>query len=156
MSQAPTGPVAVPPYLIRKYRPADRDIVRRLCCETGFLGQPIDPVFEDRELFADFLTNYYLEQEPDCAFIIEMGGEPKGYLLGCRHPLRNQIHNFFANIRQFFELMTRYGRYNRESRRFVHWIFGNAWREVPAAPAGRPTSTSTSWRKPAAFREPRN
>ena len=36
--------------LIRRYTAADREVVRRLCCETGFLGQPIDPVFEDREL----------------------------------------------------------------------------------------------------------
>jgi len=26
----------------------DRDAVRRLCCQTGFLGTPIDPVYEDR------------------------------------------------------------------------------------------------------------
>ena len=33
---------------IRKYRASDRPVVRRLCCETGFLGKPIDPVFADR------------------------------------------------------------------------------------------------------------
>src|SRR2546430_129358 len=38
---------------IRSYAPKDRDGVRALCCATGFLGNPIDPVFEDRELFAD-------------------------------------------------------------------------------------------------------
>ena len=43
-------------FTIREYRPSDREAVRRLCCDTGFLGEPIDPVYEDRELFADFLT----------------------------------------------------------------------------------------------------
>jgi hypothetical protein len=47
-------------FQVRRYRPSDRDSVRALCCETGFLGSAIDPVFEDRELFADFLTDYYL------------------------------------------------------------------------------------------------
>ncbi len=47
------------PFTIRSYRKTDRDAVRRLCCQTGFLGTPIDPVYEDRQLFADFLTTYY-------------------------------------------------------------------------------------------------
>ncbi len=134
MSLAPAGNVPPPLPLIRQYHPDDRAAVRWLCCETGFLGQAIDPVFEDRELFADFLTNYYLDREPESAFVMEIGGEVRGYLLGCRHPLRNQVHNFFQNIRQFFGLLTRYHRYNTESRRFVHWIFANAWKEVPAVP----------------------
>jgi hypothetical protein len=50
--------------VIRLYRPSDRDAVRRLCCETGYLGKAIDPVFEDRELFADYLTSFYTDWEP--------------------------------------------------------------------------------------------
>ena len=138
MSQVPAGEVLPPPYVVRPYRPEDRETVRWLCCQTGFLGQPIDPVFEDRELFADFLTNYYLKWEPQSAFVIEFGGEVQGYLLGCRHPLRNQFYNFFQNIRQFFAILMRYGRYNAESRRFVHWILLNAWKEVPASPRRTP------------------
>ena len=134
MSLAPSGNVLPPPFLIRNYRPADRDTVRWLCCETGFLGQPINPVFEDRELFADFLTNYYLKWEPESAFVIEIGGEVRGYLLGCRFPLRNQVYNFLQNISLFTVLMLRYRRFNAASRRFVHWILLNGWREVPAAP----------------------
>ena len=53
------------PYLIRAYRRSDREPIRRLCCDTGFLGEPIDPVYEDRELFADFLTTYYTDHEPE-------------------------------------------------------------------------------------------
>ncbi len=122
--------------------PADRAAVRWLCCQTGFLGQPIDPVFSDRGLFADFLTNYYLEKEPESAFVMEIGGEVRGYLLGCRRPLRNQVHNFVQNFRLAARLLWRYPRYNSASRRFIHWMLSNAWREVPAAPGGRPISTS--------------
>jgi len=34
-------------FTIRSYRPTDRGAVRRLCCQTGFLGEPIDPVYQD-------------------------------------------------------------------------------------------------------------
>ncbi len=135
MSQAPVGKVLPPPFVIRKYRPGDRERVRWLCCETGFLGQAIDPIFEDRELFANFLTNYYLDQEPESAYLIEIDGEVRGYLLGCRFPLRNQLHNFLQNLRLFAAVAIRYRRYNAASRRFISWILLNGWREVPAAPS---------------------
>ena len=138
MSQAPAGNTVPPPYLIRKYLPGDRERVRWLCCETGFLGQAIDPVFEDRELFADFLTNYYLKREPESAFLIEIDGEVRGYLLGCRFPLWNQFHNFLQNLRLFGAVAARYRRYNAASRKFISWIFLNGWREVPAAPRRTP------------------
>lgn len=119
---------------IRPFRPGDRAAVRRLCCETGFLGKPIDPVFEDRELFADYLTSYYTDVEPEAAFVLEHNGVVKGYLLGSRRPFRQQLHSFFHNISLFARGLWRYPRYNASSRRFVHWILKNSWREVPAAP----------------------
>ena len=134
MSLPSAEPVAAAPFLIRKYQPGDRETVRWLCCETGFLGQPIDPVFSDRELFADFLTNYYTEMEPESAFLLEIHGKVRGYLLGSRFPLRNQFHNFLQNFRLSFSVLARYPRYNAASRRFIHWMLLNAWREVPAAP----------------------
>ena len=60
--------------IIRPYRPSDRDAVRRLCCETGYLGKAIDPVFEDRELFADYLTRFYTDREPESTFVLEQDG----------------------------------------------------------------------------------
>ncbi len=59
---------------IRRYEARDRDAVRWLCCQTGFLGKPIDPVFEDRELFADYLTSYYTDIEPESSFVLEHEG----------------------------------------------------------------------------------
>jgi hypothetical protein len=132
---SPAGGAPLPPSVhIRKYREDDRQTVRWLCCETGFLGQPIDPVFQDRTLFADFLTGYYLDREPESAFVMEVDGEVRGYLLGCRYPLRNQLHNFLQNVGMFFVMCARYLKYNAASRRFAHWIVLNGWREVPAAP----------------------
>ncbi len=123
-----------PCFTIRSYRPADRESVRQLCCDTGFLGNAIDPVFEDRELFADYLTSYYTDREPESSFVLEVDGEVRGYLLGSRRPMRQQVHNFFQNASLFLRGIVRYPRYNEASRAFVKWILCNGWREVPAAP----------------------
>jgi hypothetical protein len=125
-------------FTIRSYRASDREAVRDLCCRTGFLGEPIDPVYSDRELFADFLTTYYTDREPESSFVLECDGEIHGYLLGSRKPLRNQLHAFAQNIRLFFRVLFRYARYNTRSRRFIRWMLMNGWREVPAAPRRTP------------------
>ncbi len=127
-----------PSFNIRSYRSSDREAVRRLCCETGFLGEPIDPVYEDRELFADFLTTYYTDHEPESSFVLEVAGDLRGYLLGSRKPLRNQLYSFGQNVRLFFRALVRYPRYNERSRRFIRWMIGHGWREVPAAPRRTP------------------
>jgi hypothetical protein len=125
-------------FSIRSYRQSDRAAVRRLCCQTGFLGEPIDPVYEDPDLFADFLTTYYTNREPESSFVLELDGEIKGYLLGSRKPLRNQLYSFVQNILLFFRALARYPRYNVRSRRFIRWMIGHGWREVPAAPRRTP------------------
>jgi hypothetical protein len=125
---------ALKDFQVRQYRHSDREAVRALCCDTGFLGKPIDPVFEDRELFADFLTDYYLKHEPDSAFVVLAGCTVKGYLLGSRYPVKHQICSLTQNLIQASRMLGRYGRYNAQSRRFIHWIISKAWREVPAAP----------------------
>jgi L-amino acid N-acyltransferase YncA len=122
------------PFIIRSYRRSDREAVRKLCCDTGFLGEPIDPVYEDRQLFADFLTTYYTEWEPESSFVIESDGVIRGYLLGCRKPLRNQLYSFWQNVSLFLKALSRYFRYHERSRRFIRWALVHGWREVPAAP----------------------
>jgi hypothetical protein len=121
-------------FEIRKFQPADRARVRELCCETGFLGNPIDPVFEDRELFADYLTAYYTDWEPESSFVLLVNGEIRGYLLGSRRPLRQQCYAFYQNVSLFLRGILRFPGYNAASKKFVHWILRTAWREVPAAP----------------------
>ena len=119
---------------VRQYEARDREAVRQLCCETGFLGKAIDPVFEDRALFADYLTSYYTDVEPEAAFVLAKNGVVKGYLLGSRRPQRQQFYGFFQNLRLFLIGMSRYPRYSSATRAFIHWIINNSWREVPAAP----------------------
>ena len=125
-------------FTIRNYRPSDREAVRDLCCQTGFLGEPIDPIYEDRELFADFLTTYYTDHEAESSFVLEVEGELRGYLLGSRRPLLNQLYSFYQNICLFLRALLRYPRYTERSRRFVRWLLINGWREVPVAPRRTP------------------
>ena len=127
-----------PAFTIRGYRPSDRSAVRDLCCRTGFLGNKIDPIYQDRELFADFLTTWYTDHEPESSFVLEVNGELCGYLLGSRKPLLNQLYSFQQNVVLFLRALFRYPRYNDRSRRFIRWMIMNGWREVPAAPRRTP------------------
>src|SRR4051812_40975323 len=106
-------------FAIRSYRPSDRGAVRRLCCQTGFLGEPIDPVFQDHELFADFLTSYYTDKEPESSFVLEIDGEIRGFLLGSPRPLRTHFFFFRKNIRFFVGALCRSPGYDKRSRRFI-------------------------------------
>jgi ribosomal protein S18 acetylase RimI-like enzyme len=121
-------------FQIRKFEPADRSRVRELCCATGFLGKSIAPVFEDLEIFADYLTAYYTDREPESSFVLLVNGEIRGYLLGSRHPARQGRFNRVSNLSLALRGLVRYRRYNPASRKFVQWILRQAWREVPAAP----------------------
>jgi hypothetical protein len=124
-----------PETKIRFYEPRDRERVREICCETGFLGQPIDPVFEDRELFADYLTSYYTDREPESAVVLESEGVVQGYILGSRHPEKQAAYDFRNNLSMFFRGITRYfSTYRAASRAYVRWILTRGWREVPVKP----------------------
>lgn len=121
-------------FEVRRYQPADRDAVRAICCDTGFLGNAIDPVFEDRELFADFLTDYYLRHEPDSAFVVIKEGCLGGYLLGAHRIGRHHRFSALQPIGCAGKVLGRYFGYNPASRRYIHWMLTKAWREVPPAP----------------------
>ena len=69
--------------LVRAYAPADRDRVRHVCFATGYMGEPIDWQWRDRESFADMFSGYYTDREPESAAVVELDGVVCGYLLGC-------------------------------------------------------------------------
>jgi ribosomal protein S18 acetylase RimI-like enzyme len=68
---------------IRAYEPADRESIRRICFETGYMGEPIDWLWPDRESFADLVTRYYTDLEPESILVATQGGRVVGYLTGC-------------------------------------------------------------------------
>jgi ribosomal protein S18 acetylase RimI-like enzyme len=124
---------------VRAYEPGDRRAIRKICCDTGFLGQPIDTVFQDRELFADLFTGPYLNHEPEWAFVAEAGGKVVGYLLGSTRKdfdfvlMRN---GFPIASKMVYKLLT--GKYTRHPRsaRFVRWLVTSGYHEQPKHPPG--------------------
>ncbi|HEV2391987.1 MAG TPA: hypothetical protein VG146_06445 [Verrucomicrobiae bacterium] len=123
---------------IRPYLDSDRPAIRRLCCDTGFLGNPVDGLFQDRELFADLFTKPYLEYEPEWALVAEVDGRVIGYLLGAVR------RNFdFMLMRSGFETAAKMvfrlaaGRYagHPRSRRFIRWLLTTGFWEQPRHPS---------------------
>ncbi|HTY45047.1 MAG TPA: hypothetical protein VMD52_03535 [Patescibacteria group bacterium] len=70
--------------VIRKYAPQDRQAVRRICCETALMGEPSDAFFDGDEVFADALTAYFTDYEPQSCFVAERAHDVVGYLLGAK------------------------------------------------------------------------
>jgi ribosomal protein S18 acetylase RimI-like enzyme len=68
---------------IRPYEPRDREAVRTICCDTADRGEPVESFFPDREVFADLLTAYYTDFEPESGWVGDRAGEVIGYLTGC-------------------------------------------------------------------------
>jgi ribosomal protein S18 acetylase RimI-like enzyme len=73
---------------VRPYRPSDREGVRRVCFETGYMGDPVAWQWRDRESFADLFSGWYTDHAPEDAQVVVDGDEVVGYLLGCRDTTR--------------------------------------------------------------------
>jgi ribosomal protein S18 acetylase RimI-like enzyme len=122
---------------LRAYQDSDRAAICRICCETGFLGGPVDPLFQDRELFAELFTRPYLDCEPECALIAQVDERIVGYLLGS---LRRDFD--FIQLRTGFKTAAKMalrlatGRYTHHprSRKFVRWLFTAGLWEQPKHP----------------------
>lgn len=66
---------------IREYTPADRPAIRRICFDTGLMGNSIAPQYADEESFADMFTAYYTDHEPQNVFVAEKNGRVVGYAM---------------------------------------------------------------------------
>ena len=77
---------------VRPYRTEDRAGVRRVCFETGYMGDPVAWQWRDRESFADLFSGWYTDHAGADALVVVDGdgdrSEVLGYLLGCRDTRR--------------------------------------------------------------------
>jgi len=73
---------------IRKYRNEDRAAIRRISCMTALMGEPSSIFFDDDEVFADALTIYFTDYEPESCFVAECDNKVIGYLLGAKDTKR--------------------------------------------------------------------
>jgi len=123
--------------IVRRYKPEDRSAIRRICCDTGFLGNPIEAIFKDREIFADLFTNPYLDYGPNWAWVADDGGRVVGYLLGS---VSRSFHYalMYSGLQTTLKMITRaakgcYAGHPR-SRHFIRWLLTNGYREQPKHP----------------------
>ncbi len=92
-------------FEIRAYEPGDRAAVRAICFETGYMGEPIAWLWRDRESFADLITRYYTDREPESIFVATREGRVVGYLTGCTDSQRTRG----AAVREIQRLLLRGG-----------------------------------------------
>lgn len=123
--------------IVRPYRSKDCSAIRRICCDTGFLGNPIEAIFSDREIFADLFTRPYLDYEPEHAWVAEADGRVIGYLLGSISPIFDytlMYSGFQTTMKMILRAVT--GRYARHPRTktFIRWLLTNGYREQPKHP----------------------
>jgi ribosomal protein S18 acetylase RimI-like enzyme len=71
--------------IVRPYRPADREAVRAICHQTGYMGATAEWFWRDRASFADLFTGYYTDVEPESAQVVvaeRADGAPPGTVVG--------------------------------------------------------------------------
>jgi len=81
MNEPETTAEAADDAIIRPYEPRDRGAVRRICFETGFMGESVRDQYGDAETFADLLTAYFTDEEPEHAVVAVARGDVIGYSL---------------------------------------------------------------------------
>lgn len=124
-------------YTVRQYRPEDEDAILQICADTGFLGEPVDKIFSDREIFVSLVRGYYLAKEPEHTFVAEVDGEVVGYITGSlnQHISFSMFsHGIVPVILAILKLLT--GRYRKspQNKKFIWWILAKALWQIPKTP----------------------
>lgn len=105
--------------IIRAYQPQDREAVRRLYCETAFMGRPVEIFFEGREILADLMTLYYTDYEPESLFVAEFEGKVVGYLTGCKDTAKKYaVFNKKIFLKTFWKFMRSGLMFNEKNLKF--------------------------------------
>ncbi len=55
----------------------------RIAADTAAFGAPVEAFLDDRRLFCDAVYRFYVEYEPEHAWVAAAGSEVTGFLLGC-------------------------------------------------------------------------
>jgi ribosomal protein S18 acetylase RimI-like enzyme len=61
----------------------------RLAADSAAFGEPVEAFLEDRRLFCDAVYRYYLDYEPEHAWVAVVEPEVVGYLVGCTNGARH-------------------------------------------------------------------
>lgn len=106
--------------IIRLYEPRDRRGVRQIACDTADRGNPVESIFQDRELITDLLTRYYTDYERESLWIADYNGQVVGYLTGCLNSNRYlRFMNFYIIPRTIIKAILRGMLWKAELYRFI-------------------------------------
>lgn len=109
--------------LVRPFAERDRETIRRICSEAA-REKPDARFHEDCELAPMWLTDYYLDCEPETCFVLEVNGQIVGYLVGCKN---TKSFNRIFKRRYLPKIMARVGwrlltlRYRKKSTYQMFW-----------------------------------
>lgn len=121
--------------VIRKFMPQDRPGVRRISCETAFLGLDRTKVFSDDEILADALTLYYTDYEPESCFVAEADRRVVGYIIGSKdiHAM-NRMSNHILFPRLLAKAFRRGAFFSKANVRFFFYCLKSMLRGELSAP----------------------
>ena len=111
-------------FIIRKYNAQDRSVVRQICCKTALMGEPSAGFFNDDEIFADALTVYFTDYEPESCFVAEYENSVIGYLLGAKDVKR--MDKIFADkiaLPLFIKALRRCIFFHKRNVKFLFHVF---------------------------------
>ena len=126
--------------VVRRYNPEgnDRIQINSICCDSAFLGNPIDPIFMDRSWFARNMILPYLILEPDYTWVVDTGGGVVGYLTASVTPVFGYLRAYMVATNVLLELIPNYvlGKYDHHprSKRFAEFVITNGLSQIPRHP----------------------
>ncbi len=81
-TQPAPGRAGLTGAVVRRLAPADRQAVLQVAADTGFFGQPVEAVHDDRALFCDLLYRYYVDVDRSHGWVAEEEGGVIGFVVG--------------------------------------------------------------------------
>ena len=110
--------------VIRQYTTKDRPMIRQISCKTAFMGEPSAVFFDDDEIFADALTVYFTDYEPESCFVAECENSVIGYLLGAKDmKCMDKIFSDKIALPLFIKALRRCVFFHKRNVKFLFHVF---------------------------------
>ncbi len=114
---------------IREFKNSDRKDIRRISCQTAFLGIPYTEIFDDKEILADVLTLYFTNYEPKSCFVTISKNKVIGYIIGSKD-VKLMRRVFISKLlpKLFVKILFRNVLFKRNTRTFLMGIITSIMR----------------------------
>jgi ribosomal protein S18 acetylase RimI-like enzyme len=108
-----------PSAFVRPYATGDRASVFRIAADTAFFGRPVETFMDDRRLQQDIFVAYYVDCEPEYAWVAESAGAVVGYITASPGGARAARDRRKAALRAVARLLTFRYRVGRLTLRYA-------------------------------------